>query len=65
MSFTENPSEIVIGGSIDSLLVMNVNRGAITNKVKFCWLIFNIIEIHIFILEIILTTTIKKKNLLV
>ncbi|ORX52131.1 hypothetical protein BCR36DRAFT_582638 [Piromyces finnis] len=33
MSFTENPSEIVIGGSIDSLLIMNVNRGAITNKI--------------------------------
>lgn len=33
MSFTETPSEIVIGGSNDSLLVMNVNRGVITNKV--------------------------------
>jgi len=40
MSFTENPSEIVIGGSNDSLLIMNVNRGAITNKVIYTYLVF-------------------------
>jgi len=42
MSFTENPSEIVIGGSNDSLLIMNVNRGAITNKVIYIYLVYKI-----------------------